>query len=226
MAQPAPPPSSIPLRTSLLLPLTQTPALLSSLLASLPGSPNAVPQTHAAFLSTQHALASLDAAARAHQAAWARVRAREDEVDGLERRVRGMLRALEQGRRELEALVVVGREDLREIERAEKHPAPVTALLAHAHALAATTSAPPAPTIADAARAPAAPWPSEAAMRTGLLFALEGSMSGTGDVGQVGDEPAPKPARHVDVVEEHAARFDPHAVFELDLNTDESDADD
>lgn len=36
-------------------------------------------------------------------------------------------------------------------------------------------------------KAAATPWPNEAAMRQGLLFQLEGSMSGVGDVGVVGD---------------------------------------
>lgn len=66
-------------------------------------------------------------------------------------------------------------------------PVSVDQLIAHAHALAKTTSAPVSSLLAPVDKAAATPWPNEAAMRQGLLFQLEGSMSGVGDVGVVGD---------------------------------------
>lgn len=66
-------------------------------------------------------------------------------------------------------------------------PVSVDQLIAHAHALARTTSAPVSSLLAPVDKAAATPWPNEAAMRQGLLFQLEGSMSGVGDVGVVGD---------------------------------------
>lgn len=66
-------------------------------------------------------------------------------------------------------------------------PVSVDQLIAHAHALAKTTSAPVSSLLAPVDKAAATPWPNEAAMRQGLLFQLEGSMSGIGDVGVVGD---------------------------------------
>jgi mediator of RNA polymerase II transcription subunit 4 len=83
-------------------------------------------------------------------------------------------------------------------------------------------------------------------MRQGLLFQMEGSMSGIGQTGQIGDgqsmiasavggcadgvenkqedvvmAEAPMPAQiHR---EEQARRYDPEAVFSLDLNSDSDD---
>jgi hypothetical protein len=66
-------------------------------------------------------------------------------------------------------------------------PLPVKPLLAHAQALATHSSAPVSSLLTPLDRANALPWPTEAAMRQGLLFALQGSMSGVGDVGKIGD---------------------------------------
>jgi mediator of RNA polymerase II transcription subunit 4 len=91
------------------------------------------------------------------------------------------------------------------------------------------------------------PWPTENAMRQGLLFQMEGSMSGTGQTGQIGDGQSLTFFSHgqigtdctenkqEDVVmaevpsmaqvhrEEQARRYDPEAVFTLDLNSDSDD---
>lgn len=78
-----------------------------------------------------------------------------------------------------------------------------------------------------------APWPNEANMRTGLLFQLGGSMSGIGDIGVVGEggwlwesltpETEQRAPQYEVVHEEPGRRYDPAAVFSLDLNSDESD---
>lgn len=65
-------------------------------------------------------------------------------------------------------------------------PANVPILLAHAHALSRTTSAPVSSLLAPVDKAQATPWPNEMNMRQGLLFQLEGSMSGMGSTGVVG----------------------------------------
>ena len=125
-------------------------------------------------------------------------------------------------------------------------PIPVRPLLAHAQALARTSSAPVSSLLAPVDRVGAEPWPNEVNMRMGLLFRLEGSMGGVGDVGVIGDgklslqtsaetlimfsgaeqglvEPAMEVEEPSVQREERGRRFDPDAVFQLDLNSDESD---
>jgi len=66
-------------------------------------------------------------------------------------------------------------------------PIQVPKLLAHAHALAKHSSAPISSLLTPIDRQQYQPWPTENAMRQGLLFQMEGSMSGVGQTGQVGD---------------------------------------
>ena len=66
-------------------------------------------------------------------------------------------------------------------------PVQVPKLLAHAHALAKHSSAPISSLLTPIDRQQYQPWPTENAMRQGLLFQMEGSMSGVGQTGQVGD---------------------------------------
>jgi mediator of RNA polymerase II transcription subunit 4 len=66
-------------------------------------------------------------------------------------------------------------------------PIHVPKLLAHAHALAKHSSAPISSLLTPIDRQQYQPWPTENAMRQGLLFQMEGSMSGVGQTGQVGD---------------------------------------
>jgi hypothetical protein len=72
------------------------------------------------------------------------------------------------------------------------------------------------------------PWPTENAMRQGILFIEGGSLPGLGEIeeqvpGQVG--PAPPADEMEDIVEERRERRTVPAVFNLDLNSDSEDDD-
>lgn len=60
-------------------------------------------------------------------------------------------------------------------------------LMAHAQSLSKHSSAPVSSLLAPVDKAQYAPWPTEMSMRMGLLFQLEGSMSGMGERGVVGE---------------------------------------
>ncbi|GMK57129.1 hypothetical protein CspeluHIS016_0309690 [Cutaneotrichosporon spelunceum] len=214
-----------PIRTSLLLALTTQGALLNELFAALSSSSSDIPALHASLVQSSAQLDSLAADAEEHQRAWAALLAQKREVEGLEMRVRGLLRELEGGRVELETLVDEGRRVSKSIALSEDDPVDVPVLLAHAHALARTTSAPVSSLLAPVDRAHATPWPNETQMRQGLLWQLGGSMSGMGDVGAIGeDREEEKQGERVEVVhEEQLRRYNPEAVFKLDFNSDDSD---
>ncbi|WVQ81396.1 hypothetical protein IAT38_003520 [Cryptococcus sp. DSM 104549] len=232
-------PSQAP-RTSLLQNLTTQSFLLNhlfSLLASPPSasaaqsgqSPN-ISQVHAALQLSALDLSALVKEVEVHQDAWRRLVEKRKEVEGLERRVRGLVRRLEEGRVELEEMVEKGKKVQADIERSERDPVRAKPLLAHAQALARHSSAPVSGLLAHVDRAQHVPWPTEMSMRMGLLFQLEGSMSGMGEKGVVGDEQqvtAPRVEQRREEVqqEEPSRRYDPNAVFQLDLNSDDSDDD-
>ena len=129
---------------------------------------------------------------------------RRAEVRNLEGRVQDLVRGLEQGRKELEELVDVGRGVRKTIKRGETgvyipiharssyaklwiELLPVGPLLAHARSLARHSSAPVSSLLAPIDKAQYQPWPTETAMRGGILFREGGSMSGIGDVGHMGE---------------------------------------
>ena len=64
-------------------------------------------------------------------------------------------------------------------------PIAVPTLLSVALNLAPTTSAPVSSLMASHARAQHMPWPTEAVIRSGLLFRMNGSMTGVGDLGRI-----------------------------------------
>lgn len=66
-------------------------------------------------------------------------------------------------------------------------PIDVASLLSHAHGLARHSSAPVSSLLTPIDKAQYQPWPTENAMRQGLLFQMEGSMSNVGQTGQIGD---------------------------------------
>lgn len=101
--------SDPPIRTSLLVALTTQGALLNELFAALPSASSNIPALHASLVQSSAQLDALAADAEEHQRAWAALLAQKWEVEGLERRVRGLLRELEGGRVELETLVDEGR---------------------------------------------------------------------------------------------------------------------
>ncbi|KAK8844058.1 hypothetical protein IAR55_006852 [Kwoniella newhampshirensis] len=248
MTNPAPPlpsvSSSPPIRLSLLQNLSTQSLLLSqlfTLLASPPAPntssstisspvPQQISQLYAALELSTLDLSNLVREAYAHQEEWRALMEQKAEVERLEQRVRGLVRGLEKGREEMEGMVQSGREVLNDIERSEQHPIPAKTLLSHAQALARHSSAPVSSLLAPIDKAQCTPWPTEMNMRQGLLFQLEGSMSGMGEKGIVGDEGAavpPKEERREEVIqhEEPRRRYDPNAVFHLELNSDDSDDD-
>ncbi|WOO81462.1 Mediator of RNA polymerase II transcription subunit 4 [Vanrija pseudolonga] len=221
--------SDPPIRSALLLALSTQSALLNELFAALPSNSADVPALYGSLVQSSAALDGLARDAEEHQRRWARLQDKKREVEDLERKVRSLVRDLEGGRTELEAMVSEGERVRDNIDASERDPVGVPVLLAHAHALARTTSAPVSSLLAPVERAQAAPWPNEAAMRQGLLFQLEGSMSGVGDVGVVGEEQVPEERheeRHEVVQEDSGRRFDPSAVFQLDLGSDDESDDD
>ncbi|WWD21288.1 hypothetical protein CI109_105772 [Kwoniella shandongensis] len=247
MINPVPPlPTSPPIRLSLLQNLTTQSLLISqlfTLLASPPppsssGSssiitspiPAQISQLYAALQLSTLDLSALVREAHAHQEEWRALMDKRSEVERLERRVRGLVKGLEKGREELEGMVEKGREVLNDIDRSESAPIHVKTLLSHAQALSRHSSAPVSSLLAPVDKAQYTPWPTEMSMRQGLLFQLEGSMSGMGEKGVVGDETAvaqPREERREEAVqhEEPGRRYDPNAVFHLELNSDDSDDD-
>lgn len=127
---PVPSPSSgntIPPRTAILTKVTQQTALLSQLFTSItqpaPSSPFASP-IHQASLDlysqverSDDEISNLTKDVWAHQKAWKELERKKKEVQDLDAKVRQMIMGLEQGRRELEILVVTGKEVEETIDR-------------------------------------------------------------------------------------------------------------
>ncbi|WVR09046.1 hypothetical protein IAU60_006106 [Kwoniella sp. DSM 27419] len=268
------PSSSLPPRTSLLQNLSTQSILLTQLFSLVaapsqgtpaPQTTGAIEQIYAALQLSTLDLSSLVKEAHEHQAEWKRLQEQKAEVEMLEKRVRGLVQSLEHGRKELEGMVDKGRQVRSDIDRSERNPIPVRKLLTQASALARHSSAPVSSLLAPVDKAQYQPWPTEMAMRQGLLFQLEGSMGGMGERGVMGDTnngmsagrvtayvplrgTAPARYTHADSAglgtgesaasvqeqspqpviihhEEPGRRFDPNAVFDLALNSDESDED-
>ncbi|TYJ57659.1 hypothetical protein B9479_001512 [Cryptococcus floricola] len=244
MSSPQPP------RQSLLQNLSTQSLLLTHLFTALslpltPQTPPQISQLHTALQYSALDLAGLVREVEEHQKLWNKLQEKKEEVKQLERRVRGLVRNLEEGRRTLEGMVDQGVKQVAAIDKSEngvsseapnsftyhrKEPILAKTLLAHAQALGKHSSAPVSTLLAPVDRAQYTPWPTEMNMRMGLLFQLEGSMSGMGETGVVGDQQAAQPEveerREEPVeVEESGRRYDPNAVFQLDLNSDDSDDD-
>ncbi|KAL0247756.1 hypothetical protein I308_103834 [Cryptococcus tetragattii IND107] len=229
-------PRSHPPPYSLLQNLTTQSLLLSHLftLIASPPNPNTSTQTQLAQVYSALQLSTLDLSGLVrevgqHQEAYRRLVEKKKEVAGLEMRVRGLVKRLEEGRKELEGMIDQGEKSLQDIEKSEREPVPAKTLMAHAQSLSKHSSAPVSSLLAPVDKAQYAPWPTEMSMRMGLLFQLEGSMSGMGERGVVGEEQkAPQKVEgrreHVEH-EESGRRYDPNAVFQLDLNSDDSDED-
>lgn len=218
-----------PMRTLLLQNLATQTASISHLFTALTApapNPAAVQASYAVLGTSTDELAAVLREAERHQEAWGRVMRQRKAVEDLERRVRGLCRDLERGSRELGAMVDEAKAGL---TSGEGVPLNVPALLAHAQALAKTSSAPTSTLLTPADRAQSLPWPSEASMRMGLLFQTQGSMT-QGETGTLGDEiPLATSAMdmQVDEVQHHAheerRQYDPDAVYNLDLNSDSDD---
>ena len=193
-----------PMRTLLLQNLATQTASISHLftaLASPAPNPAGVQTSYALLGTSTDELAAVLREAERHQEAWGRVMRQRKAVEDLERRVRGLCRDLERGSRELGMMVDESRSVLKggECGMSLVHvlintpwtgliavPLNVPTLLAHAQALAKTSSAPTSTLLTPADKAQSLPWPSEASMRMGLLFQTQGSMT-QGETGTLGD---------------------------------------
>ncbi|OCF35587.1 hypothetical protein I316_02642 [Kwoniella heveanensis BCC8398] len=207
-------------------PATITGSQLPNFNVNANASAQAIEQIYAAIQLSTLDLSGLVKETYEHQAEWQRFLAKKREVEGLEKRVRGVMRRLEACRGELEEMVEIGREVRRDIERSETNPIPSRLLLSTAQSISKHTSAPippisssntttaeggsgvaPPPTVID--KSLYAPWPSEMNMRQGLLFQLEGSMGGMGERGVVGDE-LPSTTNQVQDAQSQAQPQEPH----------------
>ncbi|WWC64012.1 uncharacterized protein I303_106618 [Kwoniella dejecticola CBS 10117] len=228
--------TSLPPRQALLRNLTTQSVLLSQLFTILSAS-SATQNSNIQQIYTGLQLSTLDLSnlvkdAYAHQAEYAKLLEKRARVEQLEGRVRGLIKGLENDRLELERLVEGGKKIKEGIEQSEKHPAHVPTLLAHSQRLARYSSAPISSLMSDVDKNQFQPWPNETMMRMGLLFQMGGNegMGGMGKKGNLGDETqasetiVEQPQSAV-VHEEPARRYDPNAVFTLDLNSDDSDDD-
>jgi len=197
--------SSPPPRTRLLTNLSTQSQLLDQFFTSLSSSStnqqSPLPHIYTLLKETTDDLLKLRKDVQAHQEVWTRIERKKKKVVDLERRSRALMRTLEGERRELDLMVKEGREIIESVDKVEKSmfsyktakpelmidPIHVPNLLAHAHALARHSSAPVSSLLTPIDKAQYQPWPTENAMRQGLLFQMEGSMSGIGQTGQVGD---------------------------------------
>jgi mediator of RNA polymerase II transcription subunit 4 len=115
--------TSTPPRTLLLQNLTSQTHSLQTLFSSLSSptpNPTALSTSLASIQTSSVELEHLVQEVWYHQIAWQELERKKAEVIGLEARVRGLLRGLEGGRRELEGMVEEGREVRKSIEQSER----------------------------------------------------------------------------------------------------------
>lgn len=120
-------PRSHPPPYSLLQNLTTQSLLLSHLftLIASPPNPNTSTQTQLAQVYSALQLSTLDLSGLVrevgqHQEAYRRLVEKKKEVAGLEMRVRGLVKRLEEGRKELEGMIDQGEKSLQDIEKSER----------------------------------------------------------------------------------------------------------
>ncbi|KAI0718822.1 vitamin-D-receptor interacting mediator subunit 4-domain-containing protein [Fomitopsis betulina] len=149
-----------------------------------------------AFLEVDAALADAVQRARAHQVRQRRIEALKIDILELEGEWREVVDSLEEGRRELEAVVEEGEERLKAIEDAKKAAIPYPELLAYAQSLSAFTSAPPdMPDLAPGQPPPPLffpPFPNEEKMRRGHMND-EAPLGLLGETHSVGKAPTVQP---------------------------------
>ncbi|RXK36781.1 hypothetical protein M231_05942 [Tremella mesenterica] len=213
-----------PIRNSLLKNLTTQTTLLTQLFTQLGTS---TPQTatvqniHAQLCSSTDDLARLTRDLEKHQQVWNSVLIAQERVEGLEKKVREICKELEKGSRELDEMVWSAKVNVENIKRSEKNPLNIPNLLAHAQALSKTSSAPISSLLTPSDKAQYPPWPTEAAMRMGLLFQLQGSMT-QGQTGEIAEE-IPTQSMEIEqptLPQEEGRSYDPDAVYNLDLDSD------
>ncbi|TDL23799.1 hypothetical protein BD410DRAFT_684242, partial [Rickenella mellea] len=137
--------------------------------------------------------------ARAHQINHRRIEALKEEVLALEARLMDVWTELEQGRRELEAIIEEGDERITAIKKAKEASIPYPDLLTYAQTLSAFTSAPPnMPETTGPGLPPPPlffpPFPNEEKMRRGRLNA-EAPLGPLGETHSVGRPPTASPEK-------------------------------
>ncbi|KAI9510531.1 vitamin-D-receptor interacting mediator subunit 4-domain-containing protein [Russula earlei] len=160
-----------------------------------------------------------------HQKRQQRIEALKTEVLALEDSWRTVIMQLEQGRRDLEAIISEGEARLDAIEQAKAGAIPYPELLAYAQSLSAFTSAPPnLPDLLLPGQPPPPlffpPFPNEEKMRRGHLNAEE-PLGLLGETHSVGRPPSPSPEGHRGQVANPYRPVDSRpqqAVFDLDLD--------
>ncbi|KAI0738589.1 vitamin-D-receptor interacting mediator subunit 4-domain-containing protein [Daedaleopsis nitida] len=129
----------------LLDPLARLQTLSHTLFQSLgpPQTRPPPPPSVSELLALDAQLAAAVQLATAHQVKQRRIEHLKEEVLDLDRRWRDIVRTLDEGRRELDAIVREGEERIKAIEEAKAAAIPYPELLAYAQSLSAFTSAPP-----------------------------------------------------------------------------------
>ncbi|OSX64442.1 hypothetical protein POSPLADRAFT_1137845 [Postia placenta MAD-698-R-SB12] len=155
------------------------------------------PPPTSSFLAVDATLASAVQLARRHQVKQRAIERLKSEVLALDTRWREIVCALEQGTRELAALVKEGDERIKAIEDAQAAAIPYPELLAYAQSLSAFTSAPPnMPDLALPGQPPPPlffpPFPNEEKMRRGHMND-EAPLGLLGETHSVGKPPTVQP---------------------------------
>ncbi|KAI0730654.1 vitamin-D-receptor interacting mediator subunit 4-domain-containing protein [Earliella scabrosa] len=182
----------------LLEPLAQMQALSHTLFQSLgpPQSRPPPPPSVSELLTTDARLAAAVQLASAHQVKQRRIERLKEEVLESDRRWREIVRTLDEGRRELDAIVREGEERIKAIEEAKAAAIPYPELLAYAQSLSAFTSAPPnMPDLAPGQPPPPLffpPFPNEEKMRRGHMND-EAPLGILGETHSVGKPPTVSP---------------------------------
>ncbi|KAF8478989.1 vitamin-D-receptor interacting mediator subunit 4-domain-containing protein [Russula ochroleuca] len=182
------------------------------------------PPPIAALANADMALAAAIQLAHLHQKKQQRIEALKAEVLSLESSWRTVIMQLEEGRRDLEAIISEGDVRLDAIEQAKEGAIPYPELLAYAQSLSAFTSAPPNLPDLSLPGHPTPPlffppFPNEEKMRRGHLNSEE-PLGPLGETHSVGRPPSPSPEPH----RGHAANpyrpmdNNPPQPFDLDLD--------
>ncbi|WWC73084.1 uncharacterized protein I206_107049 [Kwoniella pini CBS 10737] len=167
-----------------------------------------------------------------HQKEYLNLIFKKKKIEILENKIKFLIKNLENGRLQLENMIEIGKKMKISIEQSEKNIIQVPSLLAQSQRLAKYSSAPISNLMSNIDKNQFQPWPNEMMMRMGLLFQMGGNegMGGMGKKGKLGDEiqstdNAIEQPQNTIIHEEPARRYDPNAVFTLDLNSDDSDDD-
>ncbi|KAH9172985.1 vitamin-D-receptor interacting mediator subunit 4-domain-containing protein [Lactarius sanguifluus] len=230
--------------TGLLLgPLNHLNSVAQQLLQSLspPHTKPPHPPSITALAEADAALASAVQLAHIHQKKQKRIEALKSDVLALENSWRNVIVQLEEGRRDLEAIIAEGDVRLDAIEQAKAGTAtligfdaaitsvvgaiPYPELLAYAQSLSAFTSAPPnLPDLSLPGQPPPPlffpPFPNEEKMRRGHLNAEE-PLGPLGETHSVGRPPSPSPEPHRGQAANPYRPMDnrpPQQMFDLDLD--------